>query len=214
MASVVASGDETSLQGGPLLLSLLHVLGPAAECAPVQDGYELRRLDVAAVSAEPGAAAALDAWGEYSGSEQGLSRPVTVSSKLAAEGGAPAVYVLLAVGETGPTAVVGLCKTGARHLFLRDATGAFVEADLRCILDVVVHASFRRRGVGLRLLEAAARSDGTRLADMGIDRPSAAMRSLLSRRLPSAFGHVIEQDCRFWVSSAVIAGAGGKAARR
>ncbi len=151
----------------------------------------------------------VDSWGLYSAAEQGLAGQLTTVRGLAPKD-EEEVHLVVASGtpvasDRAPR-IVGLLKTGLRDLWLRDRSGAFVQAPRKlCVLDIAVHPSARRNGVAVAALEAVLGSRGGAVASAAVDRPSAAMQALLAHRFAGSFGEgVIEQDCRFWVATAEI----------
>jgi GNAT superfamily N-acetyltransferase len=145
--------------------------------------------------------ACIDAWGEFSAKCQGLRRPITSVELLRGPFADHAAFVVL---EGSSARVVGIVKTGQKHLYLRDRKGGFVNGRILCLLDVCIHPRLRGRGVGFAAIQAVLATLGSSLERCAIDRPSAPMQRLLRSWFPEHFASVIEQDSKFWVSESAI----------
>jgi len=109
------------------------------------------------------------------GAAQGLSLPITSAEKLA--GAESHRLYLLRDGA----AVQGLLKVGVKHLYYWKKDGSTVELDPLCVLDIYVHESAQRRGVGKALFDAMLEREGLPPHKYAYDRPSAKMMPFLAK---------------------------------
>ncbi|XP_066584699.1 alpha-tubulin N-acetyltransferase-like [Prorops nasuta] len=122
----------------------------------------------------------LDDMGEASAKAQGLQKPITSAQKLRDTDNI--IYLLTdSEANNGLGSVVGLLKTGSKHLFMFDDNGAPYRIKPRCVLDFYVHESRQRMGLGNMLYEFMLNNENLRPVKLAIDRPSEKFLAFLHK---------------------------------
>ncbi|GLD95782.1 hypothetical protein PINS_up004460 [Pythium insidiosum] len=130
---------------------------------------------------EPAIADAVDELGRLSAVAQELTHPITStelfrSSQSTQQQQQQRLYIAFCDDR-----VVGLLKTGTRHLFYVDRKGAYSEMDPRCVLDFFVREDVQRRGVGLALFQSMLQNEQITARKLAYDRPSPKLMAFLCK---------------------------------
>ena len=86
-------------------------------------------------------------------------------------------------GSKKALTVLGILKTGRKHLFLRmsDMSATLREVEPLCVLDFYVHESLQRQGIGSKLMTAFFREEGMSAESVAYDRPSSKLIAFLRK---------------------------------
>ena len=124
----------------------------------------------------------VDEMGSASGRAQGLYIPITTLNKLMQS--KHTLYLLKEEPSNSgkdKSKVVGILKTGKKHLFLTDMTGRMHEVTANCVLDFYVHESRQRSGYGKKLFEIMLQEEVRQPSLMAYDRPSPKLLGFLNK---------------------------------
>ncbi|CAG9461051.1 unnamed protein product [Pedinophyceae sp. YPF-701] len=153
-----------------------RVPGLGDELVSCWDAARLRKLsrdDLASMRT------VIDVAGKASGRAQGLPHPVTDLTVLMNT--SQRLYVCASRSSANKTTVTGILKVGEKHLFYRSLSGAIRELNPTCVLDIYVHESCQRQGVGRILFDAFLAAENQDPACLAYDRPSPKLRPFLAR---------------------------------
>uniref|UniRef100_A0A7S1I4R1 Alpha-tubulin N-acetyltransferase n=1 Tax=Eutreptiella gymnastica TaxID=73025 RepID=A0A7S1I4R1_9EUGL len=116
----------------------------------------------------------IDTLGMLSGKAQGLPGPITSRAKMTGTDHRLYIYA-------DQNKAIGLLKVGRKKLFIRNATGSIREIEPLCVLDIYVHETFQRGGIGKNLFEVMLASEQVLPQKLGYDRPSPKLISFLKK---------------------------------
>ena len=127
------------------------------------------------IAENPSVGKVIDELGLASAEAQGILNPMTSVAKLRAN---ERLY-LYSGDEMGD--VAGFIKVGVKHLYHYDKKGVVKEIDPLCVLDFYVCGSFRRKGIGRKLINGMMEAEEKNVRHLAWDKPTAMSLALLKK---------------------------------
>ncbi|KAA0192851.1 Alpha-tubulin N-acetyltransferase [Fasciolopsis buskii] len=118
----------------------------------------------------------IDKMGEGSAKAQRLPQIVTNFRRFRNSN-----HKLFVLADLSENRILGILKSGRKHLFIHDKDGVCVETEPVCVLDFYVHESKQRQGCGRRLFDKMLQDECVSPRAIAIDSPSSKMLQFLRK---------------------------------